>query len=329
MAKLTHRLIPAVPVPFDRDGELDDVACQLYARWMAVQDIGGVAVWAHTGRGLMLSEEQRRQVLAIWRAETRELPLICGVGAPAGVKLPSDPAGRTDRVARLAAEMAASARTGGADALLVYPPAVLRGLADLESRIVEVHRAVADVGLPLLAFYLYERVEDREDAHVGGTGGMEYSPRTIELLLSLDAVVGIKLATLDSVVTFQDVVSLVRQCSGSLLITGEDRFFGYSLMMGADGALVGIGAACTDASAGLLRSWYSGDLGAFHELSARVDAFAARTFCRPVDGYVQRMLWALEADGVLEYETWDPFGPKLDASDRDRVVRAVRDLRGK
>ena len=39
-----------------------------------------------------------------------------------------------------------------------------------------------------------------------------------------------------------------------LLITGEDRFLGYSLMMGARAALIGMGAALTDIQAQLLET---------------------------------------------------------------------------
>ena len=56
-SQLVGRLIPAVPVPFDRDGRLHELGLERYAAWMAGQAIGGVAVWAHTGRGLLLGEE--------------------------------------------------------------------------------------------------------------------------------------------------------------------------------------------------------------------------------------------------------------------------------
>ena len=46
-----------------------------------------------------------------------------------------------------------------------------------------------------------------------------------------------------------------------------------------------------------------------------------------MDGYVQRMLWALEDDGVLKTPVLDPFGPRLGADDRDRVRAAVGNLR--
>ena len=64
------------------------------------------------------------------------------------------------------------------------------------------------------------------------------------------------MATLDSVMTFQDVAGLLAtEAPGKLVITGEDRFLGYSLMCGARAALIGMGAACTDLQADLLRAY--------------------------------------------------------------------------
>ena len=62
-------------------------------------------------------------------------------------------------------------------------------------------------------------------------------------------------------------------------------------------------------------------------LSHAVDRFAAATFVDPMEGYVQRMLWALADDGVLPSEASDPFGPGLSALERSRVRGAVRELR--
>src|SRR5438034_643797 len=95
--------------------------------------------------------------------------------------------------------------------------------------------------LPVIAFHLYE-----------AAGGVAYDNQTLHAILALPDVIGIKVATLDSVVTFQRIAGLMRDHPGKLLITGEDRFFGYSLTMGATAALIGIGAALTDLQVALI-----------------------------------------------------------------------------
>jgi 4-hydroxy-tetrahydrodipicolinate synthase len=316
--------VPAVPVPHLADGTVAAAAQESYAAWMAGQDVAGVAVWAHTGRGLHLSEEAAAGVLSSWR---RALPppklLVAGAGARArtvpghpGARRtpPADPRGLTSFVTEGTVAMARAARDLGADAILVFPPALLSGLEGRDDRIVDLHAALADVGLPVLAFSLYE-----------AASGCSYGPRVLDRLLALPHVAGVKVATLDSVVTFQDVAARVP--SGKILVSGEDRFLGYSLMMGARGALVGMGAARTGLMAGLLAAFARGEHERFLRLSAACDRLGAAAFREPVDGYVRRMLWLLACDGVIPREAaHDPFGPAVPEWQLEALERAVREL---
>ena len=288
-----------------------------YAQWMAAQPIGGVAIWAHTGRGLLLSAAQRADVLEDWRRAVGEGVLViagCGVAAEGG-PLPTAPAARTEAVIERTRDMALQAASGGADAILVHPPGALAGLPDHPARVVAMHEAVGELGLPLIAFLLYARAS-----------GLEYDHELVRALLRLPSVVGIKVATLDSVMRFQDVAAAMRRDHPDrLLITGEDRFLGYSLQLGAHAALVGMGAACTGVQAELVRAACTDDAERFLTLARACDQFGAATFVAPMEGYVRRMLWALHAGGVMPEEAChDPFGPPLDADDRARVIKAVR-----
>jgi len=86
------------------------------------------------------------------------------------------------------------------------------------------------------------------------SGGVDYDDRTLHAILDLPNVVGIKVATLDSVITFQRIAAVLREHPDKLLITGEDRFLGYSLLLGARAALIGMGSALPDLQADLLRA---------------------------------------------------------------------------
>jgi len=204
-------------------------------------------------------------------------------------------------------EMARDAKRWGADALLAFPR---------RERAAEYH---AELGreLPVIAFYLYE-----------AAGGVDYDDDTLRHILAVPAVIGIKVATLDSVMTFQRIATVIREHPDKLLITGEDRFLGYSLMLGARAALIGMGAALTDLQIGLLNAAKGGGDGAFLRLSARFDAFGQATFRQPMEGYIRRMLWALAAEGVIPDDACDdPWGPALPAAEREVVRRAVREAR--
>ena len=153
--------------------------------------------------------------------------------------------------------MAIEARRGRADALLAFP----------ERNDPVAYHARLGRELPVIAFWLYE-----------AAGGVAYDDATLHRILELPEVVGIKVATLDSVMTFQRLAAVLRSHPDKLLITGEDRFLGCSLMAGARAALVGMGAALPDLQAGLLRAFAEGDWAAFHRRSTLCDRLAEATF---------------------------------------------------
>lgn len=321
---ICDRVVPAVPVPFGGDGEIDAQLQDTYVAWMAEQPIGGVAVWAHTGRGMKLTDDQRESVMRAWRSGLAGKPLVCGVGVPESIALPLAASSLTDVVLRAVIDVAEGAVRNGADAALAYPPKALAALPDAEERMLDYHRAICSSGVPVIAFFLYE-----------AAGGVSYSPRLIERIVELDGVIGIKVATLDSVMTYQDIIAVVEGIPGVLPITGEDRFLGYSLTVGsgagagARSALIGLGAALTDCPAALLEARACAAWDRFQELTSVLDEFARATFRAPMEGYVQRMLWALEADGVFPREAFDPWCPGLASDERDRVFAAVRALRSR
>src|SRR3989442_15718222 len=122
--RLEWGLLPAVPVPF-RGRALAEDAQRAYARWMARQPVAGVAVWAHTGRGPHLSPDERRCVLATWRAALSDKVIVAGRPPPA---------------------IGAGGEVGGGGPLVVVPPGSVG---------VGVDRAPGRE-LPVIAFYLYE-----------------------------------------------------------------------------------------------------------------------------------------------------------------------------
>ena len=203
--------------------------------------------------------------------------------------------------------MAIEARRGKADALLAFPQS---------TDPVGYHQRLSRE-LPVIAFYLYQ-----------AAGGVAYDDRTLHAILELPGVIGIKVATLDSVMTFQRIAAIVRHHPTKLLITGEDRFLGYSLLLGAGAALIGMGAALPDLQADLLRARAAEDWTRFVALSELCDRFAQATFIDPMEGYIRRMLWAAAADGALPADACDdPWGPPLPPDQRDAVERVVRDAR--
>jgi 4-hydroxy-tetrahydrodipicolinate synthase len=257
----------------------------------------------------MLDAETARRVLQDWRAALPEKILIAGVGAIGT----SDP----EKATTLTVSMAEAAAKMGADALLVYPPTWLREHKYSNELISEHHRRVSQVGLPVILFYLYE-----------AAGGISYSSTVLDDLLALPQVIGIKMATLDSVMTYQEISRQLQDLHpDKLLITGEDRFLGYSLRRGARAALVGLGAICCELQAELIRANEEGSSDRFLELSDAVDMLAEAIFIRPMEGYIKRILWALVHLGVIPASAaYDPWGPELPTEQFHEIGRRLAAL---
>ncbi|MEV6105512.1 dihydrodipicolinate synthase family protein [Streptomyces sp. NPDC051940] len=308
--RLRGTVLPAVLTPMDDRGVVDHEALRGYAGRMAAQPVGGFAVWAHTGRGLYLDDVDRAQVLRTWR-EATDKPLVAGAGVPRGVRTAT-----VEDAVEATVAMAVRAAELGADAVMVYPLAEFARLPDGHERAVRLHERVAEAsGLPVLGFFLH-----------GEAGGYAYPPGLVRDLLALPHSLGLKLATLDRAMACQDAIRAA-QGTGRLVVTGEDRMFGPSLMWGADTALVGIAAAQAPLTTAVLGAWAGGDHDAFVAASARLDRFAEATFYAPIEGYVQRMHWAAAWEGLIpEQAAHDPYGPRLRGAERERVVRCLEEL---
>lgn len=288
---LYRQVIPALPVPFTSERIIHHDSHIRMAEYMNQMPIGGVTVWAHTGRGLYLTEEERALVLTHWRESLPGKIIIAGAGSES---------------------VAEHARWLGADALLCHPPTRFRDLPERErdEAILEYHSGLSRAGLPVILFYLYE-----------AAGGVAYSSRVLDKLFKLPNVIGIKVATLDSVMTFQNIARTIKsEHPDKLLITGEDRFLGYSLMMGADSALVGMGAALTMLQSNMMRDFYTQKFESFLFRSRFIDRFAIATFTQPMDGYISRMLYTLAWLGIISHDAiFDPWGPELTEDDKERI----------
>jgi len=318
MQKLRAGLLPAVPVPMSADGEIHEAAHRRYVAYVAQQRCRGVAVWAHTGRGLHLTPAQREWVLRAWREGLgHDRIIIAGAGVASHQHAHLPLSQRASRCQDEACRMAEQALELGADAILVYPPRAYRGVPAQEELVVEYHRRLASLGAPLIVFYLYENA-----------GGLRYSREVVEELMKIPEVLGIKVATLDSVLTFQDIAGLVRQrFPEKVLLTGEDRMLPYTLMRGAQAALIGMGAALTSMQAELIASYFARDYATFHELADKVDRFAEVTFYEPMEKYIVRMLGALMLLGVISEEAVnDPLGYRLESEEVERLKEGLREI---
>lgn len=293
-------VIAAVLTPFDSSGALHLEGVTSYAQRIAASGVSALAVGAHTGRGAHLTTQDLASLVAEY-ARAVDLPIVCGVGVAPG----TDPTTAAE-IERSLITRALAVAAAGADALLCAPPPRPRDsgpqwLAALHERL------AAETGLPVIGFIL----------HAQAGAGPTYDRDDLAALSTARGVAAVKIATLDDAVACQDFILQCRAAApGLTVLTGEDRMFGPSLMWGAQGALVGLGAALPELTVAVHDQWRRAQYRDFLAASARLDDFARLTFSRPFAGYVQRMAWAAQWEGALptglSYDPWAPAGDSRD-----------------
>ncbi|NLL70709.1 MAG: dihydrodipicolinate synthase family protein [Epulopiscium sp.] len=315
--RLNQGLFPAVPIPFTKEGKIHMEAQRSYMEYMKKQPVDGLSLWVHTGRGLYITEEQRKEIFTLWREAMPDKVMIVGVGADLAACEEAEDV--EAEYIKQSVAMAKTAKALGADACLVYAPKIYKGREDMEEKILAYHKEIAKVGLPIILFYLYE-----------AAGGILYSLPLLEQLFQIEEVVGIKMASLDSVMTYQDISTFIQEkCPDKLLITGEDRMFGYTMMRGAQGALIGLSCACGDLQKAMMKAWYEKDIETFVKLALQVDELAECTFVAPMEGYIKRMLMVLHYLGVIPREaTYDPWGPieELSVEEAEKIKSVLKKI---
>jgi 4-hydroxy-tetrahydrodipicolinate synthase len=298
--RLGGEVIAAPLVPRGPSGRVLAEAVRAYARSLGDHGLRSFAVWAHTARGAWLSDDERSLILAAFRSVATDGVVIATVGASDSSRGRGAAAVEADAMRQ--AELAAAE---GADLIMCFPPP--EGDLPDGAAVVRYHRRIAEAsGLPLVAFVLYPE-----------GGGRSDSGDHLREVVALEHVVAVKIATLDSPVRFQDFTALVRaEAPEVVVLSGEDRFYGASLMWGAEAGLIGVAAARPELSLAVNRAWFARDYPAFIDASQRLDRFAAATFARPIPSYVERLLSVAAADGDLpQAGAHDVDGSRLGEAD--------------
>ena len=265
-------LIPATVLPMTDGGVIDEAALRRYIRWVARQGPVALAINVDTGEGPHLTHAEKVRVLQIVGEET-DLPLVAGVAGPF----------QTQAVAQ-----ARDYREAGASALLVFPiPAYLS--APLDPAIpVEYHRAIADVGLPLIAFQLQPML-----------GGVNFDGDTLRQLIEIDGVVAMKEASFDArryLDTFRMVEQTPKYQAGEFTyLTGNDNFILESFMLGCTGALIGFGAIMVAEQVAMIEAWRDGRIDEARALGQARPA-AGRRRLRRAGGQLPRAAEGVAAD---------------------------------
>jgi len=270
-------LIPATVLPMSAGGTIDEPALRRFIGWISAQGPVALAINADTGEGPHLTHAEKVRVLEVVAEET-DLPVIAGLAGPFTAQ---------------AVQQARDYRAAGAAALLVFPISAYLS-SPLDPKIpLEYHRAIAEVGLPLILFQLQPAL-----------GGVNFEVETLRRLIELDGVVAMKEASFDArryLDTFRMIEQTPKYRAGEFTyLTGNDNFILESFMLGCTGALIGFGSIMVAEQVAMIEAFREGRLEEAQALGRRVQRLADVIFAAPVADYRVRTKEGLAMLGVLE-----------------------------
>jgi dihydrodipicolinate synthase/N-acetylneuraminate lyase len=286
-------------LPMTPDQEIDEPALREFIGWTSDQGPVALAINVDTGEGPHLTHAEKVRVIEIVADET-SLPIIAGLAGPSTAQ---------------AVQSATDYRDAGASALLVFPiPAYLSEPLD-PAIPVEYHRAVAEVGLPMILFQLQPAL-----------GGVNFEVETLRRLIEIDGVIAMKEASFDArryLDTFRMVERTQKYQAGEFTyLTGNDNFILESFMLGCTGALIGFGSIMVAEQVAMIAAWHEDRLDEARELGRRVQRLADVVFAPPVANYRARLKEGLAMLGALDGVTVRaPLRP-IDNAERE-LLRAT------
>ncbi|MFC5184603.1 dihydrodipicolinate synthase family protein [Actinomadura harenae] len=231
-------LVPVLATPFAPDGSLDLPGLRRLTAFQVASGATGVALFGMASEGFALTADDRARVLAAVRETVAgAVPIVAGVAATGTLT---------------ALEQARAAAEGGADALMVLPPFMVK---PTPGQLVDFYGAVGEVGPEVMV----------QDAP-GATG----VAMPEGLIVELSGLPGVGSVKVEAPPTAPKVAAVVRGVAPDFAVFGGQNAL-FVLEEYAGGA-VGTMPACefTDVIAPILADWSAGRRADAHAAFARL-----------------------------------------------------------
>ena len=294
-------VMPANVLPFGPDLSIDEPAYRRHLRWLAdVRGVTGLVVNGHAAEVSSLDREERRRALAIAVDEAQGvLPVVAGVYTDG-----------TQEAVRLARD----AKAEGAAGILLFPPTPFMWGAQLkpDMAVRHVSEVAACADLPIIVF------------EYPPASGIGYSPETLARLCEIPHVAAVKDWSND-IVAFERNLRAIRATGRPVAVLSS---FTMSLMasflLGADGAISGMGSVVADLQADLFDACRKGDLELARRINDRLDPLVRVFYAPPFVDMHNRMKEALAMLGrIPAAHVRPPLTPIPDAE--RQAIRAALD----
>src|SRR5215470_5005459 len=290
-------VMPANVLPFTSDLAIDEPAYRRHLRWLAdTRGVTGIVANGHASEVSSLNREERRRSLAIALDEVGgACPVIAGVYSD----------GTQD-----AADLARDARAAGAAGVLVFPPTLFMWGAQLKPDMVLRHYSeiASRADLPIVVF------------EYPPASGIGYSPETLARLAEIPQVVAVKDWS-NEIVAFEAnlrapgrPVAMLSAFTMSLMAT---------FLLGADGAISGMGSVTADLQAELFEACGKGDLDGARRINDRLAPLVSVFYAPPFVDMHNRMKEALVLLGRIPAAHVRPPLTPVSSAEREAIRGAL------
>jgi len=286
-------VIAAPMLPMHPDQSIDWDSLRRYIAGVAAARPAGIAMNMDASEGVALTADEQDEVVRVCRGV-----IAGGCHLFSGII-----AGSTAAAAARARRM----RDLGADGLVPFPtfPTFL-GTPLPTAMVYEFHAAVAEAGLPMIAFQFPKG------------WGPDYSAETLAAVASLPQLVAIKESSFDANMTLAAVANAAALGADRPgILTGSDTFIFEAMVMGCDGALIGFAAMCTDLIIAMQKAASSGDLAAAKAVWDRIGPVARHCWRPPIRDFRPRVKEILVMQGLIAHAT--VRAPQLGVDDAERA----------
>jgi 4-hydroxy-tetrahydrodipicolinate synthase len=293
-------IMPANLLPFTADLAIDEPAYRKHLRWLAdTRGVTGIVVNGHAAEVASLSREERRRALAIAVDETGgRCPVVAGVYSDG-----------TQEATALARDAGAE----GAAGVLVFPPTLFMWGAQAKPEMAVRHfsEIAAKAGLPIIVF------------EYPPASGIGYSPETLAELAEIPLVCAVKDWSND-IVAFEANLRALRATRRPVAMLSA---FTMSLMatfvLGADGAISGMGSVVADLQAELFAACQKGDLDGARRVNDRLDPLVRVFYAPPFVDMHNRMKEALVLLGRIPAAHVRPPLTPVSATEREAIRQTL------
>src|SRR3954453_12287757 len=296
---IPHGVIPAVLLPFHDDLSIDEPSFRSHLRDIeSVEGLSAVTINAHSTEVASCTADEQSRVLEIAGDEIGDrLPLIHGIWADGSLE-----AGR----------IAERAQTGGASALLVFPPAPFTLGQTAEMALAHFKAIASASDLPLIVFQ-YPLAT-----------GQGYPAETLSRLLDeIPTIRAVKDWTPGVAQHEAQVRALQSRSRPVNVLSTNSAWLLSSLVLGCNGLPSASGSVIADLQARLFRAVKANDLTEARRLNDRIYPTARVFYADPFVDMHNRMKEALVLLGKLPRAVVRPPLVKLERAEIERIRVAL------